>query len=112
MAMTKKPGRPRAKHQNPMLTAQIVKAYGETGSLEKTAARRGIAPNSVRATLMRNPEDFAGAQRAWARRMLIVAGDAVDISGERIGECSSPHAAVVAGILAQRGTELRYQIRC
>ncbi|HUI07260.1 MAG TPA: hypothetical protein VL486_09670 [Verrucomicrobiae bacterium] len=102
----KKPGRPRAEDQKPMLTAQIVKAYGETGSLEKTAARCGIAPNTVRAILMRNPEDFAAAKKALATRMFAVAGDAVDISGERIGECSSPQAAVVAGIFAQRGTEL------
>ena len=38
--------------------------------------------------------------------MPAVAGDAAEISGERIGECSSPQTAVVAGIFAQRGTEL------
>lgn len=74
--------------------------------MEKTAARVGVAPNTVRAILDRNPDDFALVKKALATRMFTVAGDAVEIAGERIGDCSAPQAAVVAGIMAQRGTEL------
>jgi hypothetical protein len=102
----KKPGRPRAEDRSPMLPARIIQAYGETGSLERTAARVGVAPNTVKALLMRHPDDFAAAKKALATRMLAVADDATTIAGERLGECSSPQAAVVAGIMAQRGTEL------
>lgn len=106
MQEKRKPGRPRAEDRSPMLPAKIVEAYAETGSLEKTASRCGIAPNTVKAVLTRNPEDFATAKKALATRMLTVAGDAVEIAGERLDECSAPQAAVVAGIFTQRGTEL------
>jgi hypothetical protein len=85
-----------------MLPAKIIQAYGETGSLEKTAARIGVAPNTVRAILERNPEDFANAKKALATRMLAVAGDAVEIAGQRLDECSGPQAAVVAGIMTDK----------
>jgi len=89
-----------------MLTAEIVKAYGQTGSLEKTASRCGIAANTVRAILTRHPEDFAAAKKGLAAKMLVVADAATEIAGERLGECSGPQAAVVAGIMAQRANKL------
>ncbi len=104
--LRKKPGRPRAEDQKPMLTAEIVKVYGETGSLEKTGSRCGIAPNTVKAILMRSPSDFAAAKKALATKMLVVSDAATEIAGERLGECSGPQAAVVAGIMAQRAQEL------
>lgn len=106
MREKKKPGRPKAEDQKPMLPAKIIQAHVETGSLEKTASRCGIAPNTVKAVLTRNPEDFATAKKALGTRMLTVADDAVEIAGERLDECSAPQAAVVAGIFTQRGTEL------
>ena len=98
----RKPGRPRAEDQKPMLPAKIIQAYGETGSLERTAGRVGLAPNTVRAILERNPEDFATAKKALATRMLAVAGDAVEIAGQRLDECSGPQASVVAGIMTDK----------
>jgi hypothetical protein len=105
----KRPGRPRAEDQKPMLTAKIVQAYSETGSLERTASRCGIAPNTVKAILNRNPEDFATVKKALATRMLLAADDATRIAAERIEECSSPQAAIVAGIFTQRASELLEQ---
>jgi hypothetical protein len=109
MRNKQRPGRPRAEDQKPMLTAKIVQAYSETGSLEKTASRCGIAPNTVKAILHRNPEDFVAVKKALATRMLIAADEATRIAAERIEECSSPQAAVVAGIFTQRGSELLQQ---
>lgn len=39
-------------------------------------------------------------------RMMVVVDAAVDIAGERIGECSATQAAVVAGIFTRRSSEL------
>ena len=97
MRPTKKPGRPRIEVQKPMLRAKIIEAYGETGSLERTAFRVGVAPNTVKAVLMRHPEDFAAAKKRWRRGCLLLRIRAVEITGERLDECSAPQAAVVAG---------------
>ncbi|MGD0059994.1 MAG: hypothetical protein ABSD58_11305 [Verrucomicrobiia bacterium] len=106
MQHNRKPGRPKAEHQKRLLPAKIALAYCDTESLEKTAALCGVAPNTVRRILEDHPDDFAAARKLSMSKMMVVADAAVDIAAQRIGECSAPQAAVVAGIFTQRSGEL------
>ena len=75
--------------------------------MEKTADRVGVSKNTVKAVWMRHPEDSALVKKELAAKMFAVADEAVRITGERLDECHPAQSAVIAGIMTQRGSELR-----
>jgi hypothetical protein len=105
---SRKTGRPRKEDKQPFIRAEIVRAYGATGSIRQTAKALGLGKTTVRQVFQRNPGDFATAEKLHASNLLADADTcrALSMQPERLAECSSPQLAVMAGIYTQRAGEV------
>lgn len=94
---------------NPHLASAAIRAYAETRSGVKAGAMVGISNSTVLQVVRRNPDEFARVNNELA----VIAQEGaraafrIAVDPERLEQCSSPQAAVVAGICAQRSLELQ-----
>jgi hypothetical protein len=105
--------RPRIEDKQPYIRGEIVRAYGDTGSLRQTALAVGVDVHTVERVFARNPEDFATANKMAARNFLIAADICARMSmePERLARCTSLQLAVMSGIYADKSLAFQDRIK-
>jgi hypothetical protein len=104
MSTTKRPARrPRIEEKSPLRASKAIEAYAQTGSLSKAAEATGIARESVRALLLRNPQAFGEARERIARLALANSFDAYQRAGKHMKKCEDPYRLTLMGKIAGQG---------